>query len=238
MGRHYDGGHLIKAALQAINRTLPVGLNRAEVLEAYRAVADGPAASATGIQLAPDGLPVAAQVRSFVVPNNDAFAGIRINLIGREPFGRVRPGREADAYIEALITALGALTIGEGGPPAFGRIFRTEVAYPERGADDALPDIIAQWSRLAPYRALHAPAIGTISGEYKGVRTGDHREGGRLFVAGRGVTPGRLPAAPIEAIAPTICAALGVRLANVDGAPIDLPGAADRAGRLPRRARA
>src|SRR5690606_3923370 len=139
-----------------------------------------------GIRYGESGLPLPARMRSFVVPNNDAFAGIRINVVGRELLRRIRPD-ELDAYAAALMQSLSAVTIGKDGPKAFGRIFRTESSYPERSADDALPDIIAEWSRAAPYRQLYSPAIGLVEGEYRGVRTGDHRAGGRLFVAGPGI---------------------------------------------------
>ncbi len=225
MGRHYDGGHLMRAALKRINAKMPFGRSLTEQRAAYPNAEDDPAAIEAGIKFEADRLPTPATTRSFVVPNNDAFAGIRLNLVGRERYGRIRPGDEAMAYGDALMAALKVLTIGEGGPPAFGRIFRTETSYPHRAPDDALPDIIAAWSRIAPYRALHSPAIGTIEGEYKGVRTGDHRAGGRLYVAGRGIAPGASEEAPIEAIGPSICAALGVSLANVDGRPLNLPSA-------------
>ncbi len=225
MGRHYDGGHLIKPALKRINSRLPFGCSLDAQREAYGDLRADPAAIERGIELMDDGLPVAATRRSFVVPNNDAFVGIRLNLVGREPYGRIRPA-EAMEYGDALMDSLRMLTIGEAGPPAFDRVFRTESAFPHRAPDDALPDILAAWSRLAPYHALHSPAIGTIEDRYTGVRTGDHRAGGRLYIAGSGMAAGALAEAPIESIGPTICALLGVELADVDGRPLDLSAAA------------
>lgn len=221
MGRHYDGGHLMRAVLKRINRKLSFGRSRDEQLVAYADAQRDPEAVDAGIEFDEGGLPAAATVRSFVVPNNDAFAGIRINLVGRERYGRIEPAESA-AYGDALMAALQTVTIGEGGPPAFDRIFRTETAYPDRVSDDALPDIIAAWSRRAPYHALYSPTIGSIEGDYAGVRTGDHRAGGRLFVAGSGIARGRHREVPIEAIGPTICAALGVSLPDVDGRPLEL----------------
>lgn len=222
MGRHYDGGHLMREALIRINRTLRFGRGLDEQRIAYAEASHG--RGGDGIQNDEARLPAAATTRSFLVPNNDAFAGIRINLVGRERYGLIEPA-DSIAYGDALMSALETVTIGEGGPPAFDRIFRTETAYPSRAADDALPDIIAAWSRLAPYRALYSPAIGSIEGEYSGVRTGDHRAGGRLFVAGPDIAPGPQGDATIEAIGPTMCAALGVSLPDVDGRPLDLPRA-------------
>lgn len=224
MGRHYDGGHLMREVLKRINRKLPFGRSLDEQRVAYGDARDNPDAIDAGVEIGEDGLPVAATRRSFVVPNNDAFVGIRINLVGREPYGRIEAADVA-AYGDALMSGLGDLTIGEGGPPAFDRVFRTEAAYPDRASDDALPDIIAAWSRLAPYHSLYSPVAGTVEGDYAGVRTGDHRAGGRLFVAGMHIAPGRHGNAPIEAIGPTICAALGVSFPDVDGRPLDLPRA-------------
>lgn len=221
MGRHYDGGHLMRDMLKRINRTLPFGRSLDAQRVAYKDARHDPGVGEAGIKFDEDGMPSAAIVRSFLVPNNDAFAGIRFNLVGRERYGRIEPA-EADAYSDALMTALKTVTIGESGPPAFDRVFRTETAYPDRVSDDALPDIIASWSRRAPYRALYSPAFGTVEGDYVGVRTGDHRAGGRLFVTGGDIAPGACGEAPIEAIGPTICAALGVPLPGVDGKPLKL----------------
>jgi predicted AlkP superfamily phosphohydrolase/phosphomutase len=220
MGSHYDGGHLMKEALKRINSRLPFGRSRAEQLEAYQDAKDDPSVAEAGIRILPDGLPMPAQVRSFLVPNNDAFVGIRLNIVGRERFGRLLPGEDTEGYVDTLTATLRKITIGPDGPRAFARIFRTEEAYPDRQTVDALPDIIAEWSRAAPYHALCSPAIGTIEGDYKGVRSGDHRAGGRLVVAGPGIDAAILPAARTEDIAPTICASLGVALAGIDGRPI------------------
>lgn len=221
MGRHYDGGHLMREALKRINRTLPFGRSLDAQRNAYTAARNDAEAIEGEIEFDQTGLPIAATRRSFVVPNNDAFVGIRLNLVGREPFGRIEPA-ESVAYGDALMSALTSVTIGEKGPPAFDRIFRTETAYPDRASTDALPDIIAAWSRRAPYHALYSPAFGTIEGDYGGVRTGDHRAGGRLFVAGSGIAQGFCGNGRIEAIGPTMCAALGVSLPDVDGRPLDL----------------
>ncbi|MEX0807656.1 MAG: alkaline phosphatase family protein [Dongiaceae bacterium] len=219
MGRHYDGGHLMKEALLRINRNLPFGRSREEQLAAFTGRAADPAA---GVELLPDGLPRPALVQSFVVPNNDAYAGIRINVVDRELFGRIRPGDEFDRYRAALMEALRAVTIGEGGPPAFASVFPVEDAYATRAASDALPDVLAQWSRAAAYHALASPLIGMLEGDYRGVRTGDHRAVGRLHIVGPGIGAASLPPVRTEDIAPTICALLGVGLEGVDGRCIDL----------------
>ncbi|MDZ4734716.1 MAG: alkaline phosphatase family protein [Rhodospirillaceae bacterium] len=219
MGRHYDGGHLLKEALLRINRALPFGRPRSEQRAAFANRGADPAA---GVELLPDGLPRPAMVQSFVVPNNDAYAGIRINVVGRELYGRIRPGEEFENYRAALMEQLRAVTIDEGGPPAFASVFPVEEAYATRAASDALPDVLAQWSRAASYHALASPAIGRIEGDYRGVRTGDHRAVGRLHIVGPGIRAASLPSVRTEDIAPTICGLLGVALEDVDGRPIDL----------------
>jgi predicted AlkP superfamily phosphohydrolase/phosphomutase len=222
MGRHYDGGHLMKEALQRINRKLPFGRSRGEQHAAYAEAGKDPALRDAGVELFPDGLPRPAMALSFVVPNNDAYVGIRINVVDRELFGRMQPGEEYERYRTALMDALRAMTIGEGGPPAFASISAIEDLYPQRPASDALPDLVAAWSRAAPYRALASPGIGLIEGEYRGVRSGDHRAGGRLYVTGPGIDAIPLPPVRTEDIAPTICRLLGVELDDVDGRPIRL----------------
>ena len=222
MGRHYDGGHLMKEALQRINRSMPFGRSRAAQHAAFAEAAADPALRDAGVERLSDGLPLPALTLSFVVPNNDAYVGIRINVVDRELFGRVRPGEEYERYRAALMEALRAMTIGEGGPPAFASVHAIEELYPQRAASDALPDLVAAWSRAAPYRALASPGIGLVEGEYRGVRSGDHRAGGRLYVTGPGIDAGALPPVRTEDIAPTICHLLGVDLAGADGRPIRL----------------
>ena len=219
VGPHYDGDHLIDAALERIERTLRHGrsLTLAERVS-YRVRTTGRPRPPIAGRL--QRWPARAFRKSFRVPNNEAFAGIRINLEGREPHGRIRPGVELDAYCAALTRELLLLRNGVTGGPAFRRVERCDRLY-QGSKLGLLPDLLAEWSRDAEICALASPTIGRIEGRYAGVRTGDHRAEGLFLAAGPGLTPKRV-GHPISVMdfGPTIAAWLGVGLADVDGEPV------------------
>ena len=191
VGPHYDGDHLIDEALERIERTLRHGRSltlaeRVVVSRAHDAVAPRPPIAGRLQRW-----PARAFRKSFRVPNNEAFAGIRINLEGREPRGRIRPGVELDAYCAALDARAAAAAQrrhGRSGVPAR-RTLRPALPGLEARL---LPDLLAEWSRDAEIRALASPTIGRIEGRYAGVRTGDHRPQGLFLAAGPGLTPKRV----------------------------------------------
>jgi predicted AlkP superfamily phosphohydrolase/phosphomutase len=163
---------------------------------------------------------VAGSHRYFEVPNNDVYGGIRINLAGREPAGWVRPGADFDAVCGELEHELRQLVNLETGRPLVKRVLRTAEHYVGEHLD-ALPDLLVEWDREAPIRRIHAPRIGTIEGEFRGGRTGDHKPNGLLMAAGPGIRQERLERpVSVTDVAPTLAARLGVALADVDGAPI------------------
>lgn len=69
-----------------------------------------------------------------MTPNNDLFGGIRINLVGREPRGRVRPGPELEAVVEQLCTDLLALRNVESGGLVVKNVLRTCEFYDGRSS--------------------------------------------------------------------------------------------------------
>jgi predicted AlkP superfamily phosphohydrolase/phosphomutase len=158
--------------------------------------------------------------RCFPVMNNDVYGAIRLNLVGREPNGRLRPGAEADAFCSELSRGLCALVRAGDGTPVVKRVLRTADLY--RGPRlDGLPDLLVEWDRSAPVTAVESPRTGRVEGRFEGTRTGDHKEAGLFVAVGPGVAPGRL-AEPVSVMdfAPTIGALLGVPLPDVDGVPI------------------
>ena len=230
MGPHYDGDHLLDEALARLERKLRHGrsLRLAERLSYL--------VRSTGRRPRP---PIAGRVRrwperafrrSFRVPNNEAFAGIRINVMGREPLGRIRRGDEYDDYCEALSRELLLMRNPATGGPAFLRVERCDDLYRYGPRFDVLPDLVAEWSRDAEYQALESPTIGRVEGRYQGVRTGDHRPDGLFLAVGPGLTPKRVekPVSVMD-LGPSMAALLGVELEGVDGKPIPelLGGAID-----------
>ena len=220
IGPHYDGDHLLDEALARIERKRLGGrsLTLAERIS-YLVRAGSRARPPIAGRLRR--WPARAFRRTFRVPNNEAFAGIRINLEGREPHGRIRPGAEFDAVCRTLARELLLLRNSSSGGPAFHRVERCDQLYPEGARLPLLPDLLAEWTRDAEFQALESPTIGRVEGRYRGVRTGDHRPRGLFLATGPGLTPDRVDTAvSVMDFGPTVAAHLGVALGDSDGQPI------------------
>jgi predicted AlkP superfamily phosphohydrolase/phosphomutase len=171
--------------------------------------------------------------RCFALPTSDDYGGIRVNLVGREPAGRIRPGAELEAFRQRLTQDLLALVDAEDGQPLVRAVVDYEDVHPTDNPYTAMlydgqyegekADFLVVWNK--PYfTSVRSPKFGTVDlrHAYQGSRMGDHRTQGLAFACGPSIRPGRLPA-PISVmdIAPTIAARLGVSLPNVDGVPIE-----------------
>jgi predicted AlkP superfamily phosphohydrolase/phosphomutase len=158
--------------------------------------------------------------RYFQVPNNDGYGAIRINLVGREPHGRVMPGSDYDAVCESLRRELMALVNVDTGARAVRNVLRAADLY-EGPRRDCLPDLLVEWNRDAPITKLSSPKIGQVEGTDPQHRTGDHRPDGLFLALGPSITPGHLEQpVSITDFAPTIATLLGVPLPVTDGQPI------------------
>jgi len=220
MGPHYDGDHLLEHVLRRFE--------------------DGTSDDAVLPSLSPEAIASDDRRRSrwFAVPNNTVTAAIRINCQGREEHGVVAPGREFDEACAQLSTWLRELVNADTGEPLVTDVRRTDHLY-ERIDGDAFPDLLVDWNRSSPIERVRSPRIGTIEVAYTHWRTGDHHDRGLLMGFGPGIAPGRrTEPARIVDIAPTLCAALGVELPNVEGVPIaDLVPHETVRGRRRRRLR-
>lgn len=156
--------------------------------------------------------------RYFLVPTNANSAGIRLNLVGREPHGKVRPGAEADAVVARLAADLRELIEPASGRPLVKEVIRSAEEFPGENVD-LLPDLFVRWNRDEPITGASSARIGIVSGEDTSTRrTGDHRPGGAFFVRGPSAEAGvQLPSVHDEDFAPTLASLLGVSLADVDG---------------------
>jgi len=163
-----------------------------------------------------------AESRCFIVENNHAHGGIRVNLVGREPNGKIEPGSELDAFCEELTRDLLDIVDLDRGQPVVRRVLRTDSLYHGEHRD-WLPDLLVDWSNYVPISKvrLGSKKIGELSGEYRFCRTGDHFPGGMFVATGPGIQPGRLSrTVSIMDFAPTFCRMLDVDLPDVDGSPI------------------
>jgi predicted AlkP superfamily phosphohydrolase/phosphomutase len=163
----------------------------------------------------------AANSKCFLVENNYAHGGIRVNLVGREPHGKVA-SREFDAFCEELSRDLMDIVSLDTGNRVVSRVIRTRDFY--RGdCIDHLPDLLVEWASDAPISSIRVRSekLGDLSGEYTFCRTGDHFPGGMFIAFGPGIPAGRLQrTVSIMDFGPTVCELLGVPLPDVDGEPV------------------
>ena len=213
IGPHYDGEHLMSGILRALDAR--EGASR--VIELRERVIRR---LQRGGRRARHAAPLDSARRYFRTPNNDVYSGIRFNVKGREPRGRIAPGHELDAAIEKLRAELLEFENAETGDPLFAEIIRTDEVYDGPLVGD-LPDLLAAWSRAAPIRGVRSERIGTIWGNTRAIRNGDHKPGGLALVRHAGSPAGEIPV-PIRVIdlAPTIATWFGVDLLDVDGTPV------------------
>jgi predicted AlkP superfamily phosphohydrolase/phosphomutase len=167
--------------------------------------------------------------RCFQVPNGSPVAGIRLNLVDREPDGVLRPGRESDEFCDQLAHDLLAIVDDRTDAPLIAAVSRTDSLY--TGARrDALPDLLVEWSdavvtgtsayadgRGAQVRA-RSPKIGALDGWNGWSRTGEHVPAGMFVYAGPGVTvASRDVPVRLMDFHPTICALMSLPAPDVDG---------------------
>lgn len=236
MGPHYDGTYLLERILQARERAeMPARtLTAARVLEWGWERLPRPARRLLRGLRAPikqrlgDALvePDSESRRCYPSPNNDVYGAIRVNLVGREPRGRVHPGADYERFCEELERDLLTLVNVDTGRRLVRRVLRMADAYPGESIDH-LPDLLVEWDRGAPVSTVYSPKTGTIRGQWTGNRTGDHQASGLLIAAGPGLGPDRFSrAVDVTQIGATIAAMLGVTLPDGASAPIpELTGA-------------
>jgi len=152
--------------------------------------------------------------RFFEVVNNDAAGGVRINLEGREAHGKV-PAGEYDALLEELAVELGRVENVDTGRPLARRVILAQREFPGPEAH-RLPDLVVEWDRKAPIRCVRSPRIGVLRHVHTSVRSGDHEPDGLLVAAGGGAGELAEPV-PLEDLAPTLAAAVGCTLPDVQG---------------------
>lgn len=117
----------------------------------------------------------------FEIPNNDVYGAIRLNLRGREPWGRVRPGADYEQVIQTITEELLSLRHEATGTPAVSRVLRTD-DYHHGPRRNMLPDLLVEWNWTEPFVALTSPTIGVVRSTATPLRTGDHRPYGEVFV--------------------------------------------------------
>lgn len=226
MAANYTGNPLLEAILERLEqRWLSLGRR---IDRRLRTLAIGSLRGRLGL----DRAAAARAARPFyAVPNGEQSGAIRINLAGRERWGRIAPGADYEALCDFLVAALSELVDPDSGLPLVDEVLRASATYPGPNAD-RLPDLLVMWQRERPILAAASALIGEIRIGDRGLRPGGHVAGGCYLMAGP-----RIPrcAAPLPAsitdLAPTIAALLDHPLAGVDGRPLVAGSAADSRSR-------
>ncbi|MBZ5611811.1 MAG: alkaline phosphatase family protein [Acidobacteriia bacterium] len=163
--------------------------------------------------------------RAVAVENNRCGA-IRLNVKGREPYGRVEPGAEAQAVKAEIRRELLALRHAGTDQPVVVRVsFAEELFGPDHHPD--VPDVIVVFrSDLGILETVSSPRIGTLhvsNYDPGSPRSGDHTLQSRLWVAGGGIAAGRAdePGNVLD-LASTVLRELAVTPSRqLDGRPLD-----------------
>lgn len=118
-----------------------------------------------------------------LLPHNKMSAALRVNLAGRDPGGRVRPGAEYEALLQELSEELKDLEDGRG-RRLVAEVLRPAQAYAGSEAN-RLPDLLAIWERSEPIERLHSRRYGEFEQSLSSARrSGNHLPGGSYLVAG------------------------------------------------------
>jgi predicted AlkP superfamily phosphohydrolase/phosphomutase len=159
--------------------------------------------------------------KCYAVLHNENSGGVRINVVGREPAGCVKPGADYEAVCKSLTKDLLDLVNADTGKPVIKEVVRVaDECHGQRL--ETLPDLLAVWAREAPIRAVTSPKIGVVTeSRVMGARTGDHNPDCVLYTQGPRVTRrGLMNPMAVEDIAPTITSWLDFALPDCDGVPI------------------
>jgi predicted AlkP superfamily phosphohydrolase/phosphomutase len=161
----------------------------------------------------------AAAGKCFIIPNNHTHGGIRVNLVGREPEGKVRP-EDMESFLDELSRDLMEIVNRETGKRIVNRVMRTK-DYFDGPLTGHFPDLLVEWACAELARSIASPKLGRLDKEYVYCRTGEHNPAGLFIACGPGIVPGRLDRlTSILDFAPTFCESFGVAVDEFDGRAI------------------
>lgn len=161
------------------------------------------------------------RLRRWFATQHNAHAGaVRINLIGREPHGRVEPA-DYDRVVGELCEALAELRSVGTGRDVVDEVVVTRSRYSGPCLED-LPDLLVVWKRIPDLDAgVASPRVGAVRPTWGLPRGGDHNGEMALFVDSRRAS-GAPPSIHILDVAPSLCAHFGIDLPGSDGRAIPI----------------
>jgi predicted AlkP superfamily phosphohydrolase/phosphomutase len=158
---------------------------------------------------------------------NNRCGAIRLNLKGREPFGSVEPGPEAEQLVALLRQELRALKDPRTDQPIVDEVATATEVFGSNHHED-VPDIMVVFrTDLGPLEQCVSDSVGLVrvAINYPGYpRTGDHTTESRLWILGPRVRPGiSSNQGDVLDIAPTVLSLLNVPLPDwFEGRPLSL----------------
>ena len=204
-----DAGGTVKSHLMELWQKVPGEVRGSRFLRAIRK-------PFAGALTEPKFLPNPQERRFFEVYANNATGGVRLNIVGREAHGIVKP-EDAPAILKDLRAAILECRNAETGEPFVADCVITREHY-SGVYKDYLPDMLINWNRSASIRAVESPRFGVIRQRFDGYRTGDHTPFGKFVCAGPGIEPRILNQdVNVEDFVPTILAHLSCQHEDLDG---------------------
>lgn len=168
------------------------------------------------------------EARAVYIPNNDLNSAIRINLKGRDKFGKVSPGAEYDELCAFLIQRFQELINPATGRPAVDTVTKIRDHFDGEYIDE-LPDLTVFWSNESSIDAVRSPGYGTVAGSHNDPRSGGHTAKGFLIPPAEG-GEFDLDTADVKDLAPTVLSILNVPIpAEMEGHSL-LRASLDRRG--------
>jgi len=167
--------------------------------------------------------------RAFAVPNNDSVGAIRINVVGRDKHGVVKPGDEYQRVCHDIAEAMYEMI-----DPKSGRAVVKLVTFVHQEFHgpfvNQLPDLTVLWDQSFPWDSIQSQRLGTLHLPRQDARSGSHSPHGFFLMHGLGIPAGlAIHEHSIYDIAPTILQLTGTPIpSHMDGKPINtLPLSAD-----------
>jgi predicted AlkP superfamily phosphohydrolase/phosphomutase len=160
--------------------------------------------------------------RAFAVPNNDSVGAIRINVVGRDKHGVVKPGDEYQRVCHDIAEAMYEMI-----DPKSGRAVVKLVSFAHQEFQgpfvNQLPDLTVLWDQTFPWDSIHSQRLGTLQLPRQDARSGSHSPHGFLLMHGLGVSAGlAFEGHSIYDIAPTMLQLTGIPIpSHMDGKPIN-----------------
>jgi predicted AlkP superfamily phosphohydrolase/phosphomutase len=147
---------------------------------------------------------------------------IRINVVGRDKHGVVKPGDEYQRVCHDIAEAMYEMI-----DPKSGRAVVKLVSFAHQEFQgpfvNQLPDLTVLWDQTFPWDSIHSQRLGTLQLPRQDARSGSHSPHGFLLMHGLGVSAGlAFEGHSIYDIAPTMLQLTGIPIpSHMDGKPIN-----------------